>query len=669
MTLHSLEHSKKRLTELKKQLSEHAYRYYVLDTPTISDGEYDALFQELLTIENDFPELTSADSPSQRVGGVALDKFDQIAHRIPMLSLENAFDDDDIREFEQRLLRFLNTTEQLKYVAEPKLDGLAVELIYENGVLATALTRGDGTTGEDVTAQVRTIQAIPLKLRNTFSGLLEVRGEVFMDREGFAKLNRIQEENGKQLFANPRNAAAGSLRQLDPKITAERPLRFFAYGISVPEDTESAGQYALLRDLKDLGLPVNEMTRYCETIEEVIQTYHDFLNVRHDLPYEIDGMVVKVDAFGLQSRLGNKARAPRWAVACKFPATQATTKLVDIKYQIGRTGAVTPVAVLEPVTVDGATISRATLHNHEEIERKDLRVGDTVLIQRAGDVIPEVVKPIAENRDGSEEVIIPPQSCPECSHTLVKKEGEAVTRCPNTLCPAQKLRALSHFSSKAGLDIEGLGRKNIEQLFAEKIIEDIPDIFALEKDRIANLEGWGEKSAENVLAAITARKNPPLSKLLAALGIRFIGEVTASLLEKRFESLSLLAEARFEDLLEIDGIGEQTATSLADYFKNPRTQKLLQELEELGVSPARQTQTNEGKLAGKSFLFTGGLETLSRNEAKKMVVEHGGEVATSVNKKLTHVVVGNKPGSKLQKAKDLGKQIISEVEFLDLVSK
>jgi len=667
MIQHNSEQIKKRLTELKKQLSEHAYQYYVLDNPIISDGEYDDLFQELLTIEEMYPELRSADSPSQRVGGLPLDKFDQIAHRIPMLSLENAFNDNDIVEFEQRLMRFLNSNEKLEYVAEPKLDGLAVELIYNNRVLTSAITRGDGLVGEDVTAQVRTIQEIPLSLREGHDGLLEIRGEVFIDREGFTRLNRNQEENGNQLFANPRNAAAGSLRQLNPRITAERPLRFFAYGISTPEEVESTGQYDLLRYLHNLGLPVNQLTKYCKTIEEVVQAYHFFLEQRHDLPYDIDGMVVKVDNFKLQQRLGNKARAPRWAIACKFPATQATTRLTAINYQVGRTGAITPVAELESVNVDGAMISRATLHNHEEIERKDLRLGDTVLIQRAGDVIPEVVKPIPEKRDGSEKQIIPPDTCPVCSHTLIKKEGEAVTRCPNTLCPAQKLRALSHFSSKAGLDIEGLGKKNIEQLFAEKIIEDIPDIFSLDKTRLARLEGWGEKSAENVLAAITARKNPPLAKLLSALGIRFIGEVTASLLEKRFQSLSLLAKASVEELLDIDGIGEQTATSLADYFNDPRTQELLQKLEETGVSPECQPVEDSGKLTGMSFLFTGSLEDLSRNEAKKRVIEYGGEITTSVNKKLTHVVVGSKPGSKLKKAIDQNKEILSEAEFLDLL--
>ncbi len=420
-------------------LSEHSYNYYVLDNPTISDGEYDQLMQELIEIERQYPQLITTNSPSQRVGGAPLEKFKQVAHSIPMLSLENAFNDEDILDFEKKLNRFLNLDQPLEYAAEPKLDGLAVELIYQDGILVLSSTRGDGTIGEDVTAQVKTITAIPLKLRNAVPGLLEVRGEVFMDEAGFHKLNKEQHAGQRSLFANPRNAAAGSLRQLDPKITATRPLRFFAYGVSSPEATHCTTQTELLDHLKKLGLPVNNLTRHCKTIDDVVLAYHEFLTIRHELPYDIDGMVVKVNNFSLQSRFGNKARAPRWAVACKFPATQVTTRLNDITYQVGRTGAITPVASLEPVKVDGAVISRATLHNHEELERKELRIGDTVLIQRAGDVIPEVVKPIIERRDGTEKIIIAPTACPVCDHPLEKKEGEAVTRCPNTLCPAQKL--------------------------------------------------------------------------------------------------------------------------------------------------------------------------------------------------------------------------------------
>ena len=656
----------KRLTELKKELSEHAYNYYVLHNPTISDSEYDLLFQELLQLEEQNPHLVSEDSPSRRVGGPPLDKFNQVAHQVPMLSLENAFNEEDISDFEKRLTRFLNSSAQLAYVTEPKLDGLAIELIYIHGRLSRALTRGDGKIGEDVTQQVLTISAIPLVLRTEVPEVLEVRGEVFMDKTGFRTLNEQRQEQGEQLFANPRNAAAGSLRQLNPQITASRPLRFFAYGIATPSEVDCTGQYQLLKYLQQCGLPTNNLTRLCSTIDDVIRTYNDFVATRHQLDYEIDGMVVKVDSFSLQERLGNKARAPRWAIACKFPSTQATTRLLDITYQVGRTGAITPVALLEPIKVDGAVISRATLHNQEEIERKDLRLGDTILIQRAGDVIPEVIKPIAEKRTGEEVPVKAPLLCPVCSHSLTKIEGEKILRCTNTLCQAQKLRGLIHFTSKAGLDIEGLGKRYIEQLFEEKILKDIPDIFNLDPQRLAQLDGWGKKSAAKVIEAVSAKKNPSLANLLAALGIRFIGEVTASLLEKQFASLSDLTNATTDDLLEIDGIGEQTARSLVSYFREPRTIEILQKLEQLGISPSKSINDPDGLLAGKRFLFTGGLESLSRSEAKKRVKEKGGEIATTVNAKLTHVVAGNKPGSKLEKARQLGKEIMSEQEFLAL---
>ncbi len=658
------------LNELKKQLGEHAYNYHVLDNPTISDSEYDQLFHNLLQIEQEHPELVTQDSPSQRIGGMPLDKFNQVAHRIPMLSLENAFSEEDLTDFENRLMRYLNSSSTPQYVAEPKLDGLAIELIYRDGTLIRALTRGDGRTGEDVSAQVRTISAIPLRLRAPYPRLLEVRGEAFMDKEGFRRLNQLREKNGEQLFANPRNAAAGSLRQLDPRITASRPLRFFAFGISTAEGLEVEGQHAMLFDfLKERGLPVNDMTRLCKNIEDVVAAYDNFLAVRHNLPYEIDGVVVKVDSFSLQERLGFKARAPRWAIACKFPATQATTTLLDVVFQVGRTGALTPVAILEPVIVGGALVGRATLHNQEELERKDLRLGDTVLIQRAGDVIPEVVKPITEKRTGMEKPVTAPSICPVCSHSLIKHENEVVTRCPNTMCAAQKLRALIHFSSKAGLDIEGLGKKYIEQLVNEQIIEDIPDIFILDHDKLAALPGWGKKSATKVLEAISAKKTPPLGKLLAALGIRFIGETTATLLEQRFQTVGALSEASTEELLQIEGIGLRTAQSLSAYFADSRTRGILKRLQAVGVSPTAPQRPEAGPLSGKSFLFTGSLKTLSRSEAKKRVKENGGEVSTSVSRKLTYVVTGSNPGSKLQQAEQLGKEIISEEEFLKLIGK
>ncbi len=667
MNLSKASAAQERLIELRKQLNEHAHNYYVLDNPTIADSEYDQLFAELLELEELHPELVSDDSPSRRIGGPPLDKFEQVAHRVPMLSLENAFDEADIYEFEKRLVRYLNTTTPPHYVAEPKLDGLAVELIYQNGKLTQALTRGDGRIGENVTAQVQTIGAIPLKLRREVPELLEVRGEVFMDKEGFQNLNKQRQEGGEQLFANPRNAAAGSLRQLNPQITAKRPLRFFAYGVSATDSINCQGQSSLLEYLQNCGLPVNEMTRKCSNVQEVIEAYDYFVEVRHQLAFDIDGMVVKVDDFSLQERLGFKARAPRWAVACKFPSTQATTKLNGITYQVGRTGAITPVALLDPVNVGGAMVARATLHNQEEMERKDLRIGDTVLIQRAGDVIPEVIKPIIEKRTGKEDIVVPPTDCPVCGHSLRKAEGETVIRCPNPLCEAQKLRGLIHFTSKAGLDIEGLGKRNIEQLFEKQLISDIPDIFSLDSSQLAGLEGWGEKSANKAVDAIQAKKSPQLAELLAALGIRFIGEVTAGMLEQRFASLSALAAAQKEDLLEIDGIGSRTAESLVTYFGDPRTREILGRLEEQGVSPARSAPDSTGTLSGMRILFTGGLEKLSRSEAKKLVKENGGEIATSVSAKLTHIVVGEKPGSKLEQARKLGKAIINEKEFLELL--
>lgn len=670
MTNSPTQQQQARHSELKNSLTEYGYQYYVLDNPIISDGEYDQLMLELLKLEERFPQLITDDSPSKRVGGAALEKFSQAVHRIPMLSLENAFNEQDIFEFEKRVLRFLNLESPPKYVAEPKIDGLALELIYNQGKLVQALTRGDGNVGEDVTAQVRTISSIPLQLRHHFTDLLEIRGEVYMDKDGFARLNQHQQKSGQPLFANPRNAAAGSLRQLDPKITAKRPLRFFAYGSSTSENSGTDSHYSLLQQFKEIGFPVNQLTRQCPTINDVVETFNEFLTKRHDLSYEIDGLVVKVDSFQLQERLGAKARAPRWAVACKFPATQATTTLNDVIFQLGRTGAVTPVAILEPVTIDGALVSRATLHNQDEIERKDLRIGDTVFVQRAGDVIPEVVKPVIEKRTGEERKIVMPDGCPVCNHELIRHEGEAALRCPNTLCPAQKLRGLIHFTSKTGLDIEGLGKKYVEQLYEEKIIRDIPDLFSLDSDKLSKLEGWGEKSAANVIRAIEEKKSPSLSRLLAALGIRFIGEITATLLETKFASLKELSQATFDDFLEIDGIGEQTAGSLTKYFNDPRTRQLLDNLQQSGVAPKRKDVADAaGPLDGKVILFTGSLESISRNEGKKLVKDHGGEIATSVNKKLTHVVAGNNPGSKLKKAQEMNKTILSEQQFLALIGK
>ena len=660
----------RRIAELTKELNEHAYRYHVLDDPLISDGEYDRLFQELLKLEEAYPELAAEDSPSRRVGGVPLDKFEQVAHRLPMLSLENGFSDQDLRSFSLRLERFLNEPVSSGFSAEPKMDGLAVELVYEQGRLVTGSTRGDGIIGEDISAQLKTITAIPLRLLRSDVDLLEVRGEVYMEKQGFADLNNSQLAQGLQPFANPRNAAAGSLRQLDPSITARRPLKFFAYGVGDPQSTPCASQTELLDYLQQIGFPACPYNSFCIDIDEVISRFERLASIRHQLPYEIDGMVVKVDELGLQNRLGVKSRAPRWAIARKFPATQATTTLTGVEFQVGRTGAVTPVALLEPVNLDGATVSRATLHNQGEIDRKDLRVGDAVLVQRAGDVIPEVVKPIVARRSGHETPITLPSRCPACDSELIKPDDEAVTRCPNLQCPAQLLRGLVHYCSKAGLDIEGLGKRYVEQLYEEKIIGEIADLYTMDREVLKDLEGWGEKSADNVLAAIDMARTPPLADFIAALGIRFIGENSASLLESHFGSMDKLAGATEEELLEIDGIGDQAARSLVDYFADERIIEMFSRLSQAGVLPASaEKKTDDLALSGATLVFTGSLTRLSRDEAKKLVKEHGGTIASSVTRKVTHVVAGEKAGSKLTKAREAGKTILSEEEFLTLIGR
>ena len=658
----------RRIEELKKLLKEHGHRYHVLDDPVISDGEYDRLFQELLALEEAYPALASSDSPTNRVGGTPLDKFEQVAHRLPMLSLENAFTSEDLQGFAERLQRFLSHPVESGYSTEPKLDGLAVELVYQDGILVQGSTRGDGRTGEDITVQLRTVAPIPLSLRTPFPGLLEIRGEVYMEKQGFLQLNEKQVSLGQQPFANPRNAAAGSLRQLDPNVTAARPLLFYAYGTADPGVTGCATQTQLLTKLQSLGFPVCPLTAFCRDMGEVIAQYRRLADMRHRLPYEIDGMVVKVDDFSLQERLGAKPRAPRWAIARKFPATQVTTRLLDVEFQVGRTGAITPVAQLEPVSLDGATVSRATLHNQDEFQRKDLRIGDTILVQRAGDVIPEVVKPITDNRSGAETVIIMPTHCPACDSALVKPEGEAVTRCVNISCPAQQLRTLIHYCSKAGLDIEGLGKKYVEQLYDEGFIETIPDLYSLNRERLQNLEGWGAKSADNVLNALEGAKNPPLARFLAALGIRYIGEINATLLETHFQSLERLQEASRDELLDIDGIGEQAADSLLLYFSSERVATMLARLAEAGIRPAAPAEpAADLALTGTTLVFTGSLELMSRDEAKKLVKEHGGQIASSITKKVTHVVAGDKAGSKLRKAEEMGKTILTEEQFLEML--
>jgi len=666
-----MEQARLRLEQLREQLAYHAHRYYVLDDPVIADGEYDLMFRELLELEEKFPELVTPDSPSLRVGGPVLERFAEAKHAVPMLSLDNVFDAEELTSYEEKLHRFLQSDESLTYSAEPKLDGLAVELVYENGLLVQGSTRGDGLVGEDITAQLRTVQSIPLHLLAGDSMVpdqLAVRGEVFLTRKGFEALNRQQAEQGKSLFANPRNAAAGSLRQLDPKVTAARPLSFFSFGIAEVEVSGCRNVEELFVWFSRIGFRVNPLIRFCSTLSEVQEHYEYLQRVRHSLEYEIDGMVVKVSDFSLQQRLGNTARAPRWAVAWKFPATQATTVMTGVEFQVGRTGAVTPVAILKPVRVEGAVVQRASLHNRDDIKRKGLMIGDTVLIQRAGDVIPEVIKPVVEKRTGDERNIDFPDHCPVCGHPLAQPEGEVILRCVNAHCPAQRLQSLIYFAGKSGLDIDGLGRRNMEQLVEADLVRDIPDIFLLRREDLAVLEGWGEKSADNALRAIARAKDTSLSRLVGALGIRYVGEVTAELLAGHFKFLDRLITASKDDFLEVEGIGEQVAASLTDYFSDPSTRKMLTRLLELGLV-IREPDIDARPLNGEVFLFTGSLRGMSRNEAKQRVKEMGGQVVSGISRRVTRLVAGEKSGSKLKKAEEMGIQIVDEQQFMKLVGR
>ncbi|PID71877.1 MAG: DNA ligase (NAD(+)) LigA [Desulfobulbus propionicus] len=665
-----------RVRELREQLHLHGHRYYVLDDPTISDQEYDRLFHELLKIEQEHPQLVTPDSPTQRVGGRPLEGFEQVRHLFPMLSLDNIFSVEDLLEFEEKLKRYLKTDQSFTYVAEPKLDGLAVELVYENGVLVTGSTRGDGEVGENITAQLKTVQTIPLRLFPAASDAsppsppeqLIVRGEVFMPKTGFQELNQLRNQAEQPLFANPRNAAAGSLRQLDPQVTARRPLQFFVYSIASTEQAGFQSQSALMEYLATLGFPVNPWIKRCSSAQEVAEHFSLLQVQRHALEYEIDGMVVKVDDFSQQQRLGNTARAPRWAVAWKFPAIQTSTVIEKVEFQVGRTGTVTPVALLRPVEVDGVTVRRATLHNQDEITRKDLHIHDTVLIQRAGDVIPEVVKAIVEERDGSEQPIDFPTHCPECESELQQVEGEAAIKCLNPLCPAQKLQQLIYFAGKNGLDIDGVGKKNIEQLVEVNLLDDIVDFFLLKKEDLVLLEGWGEKSAQAAIDAIKKRKTPELATFIQALGIRYVGEVTAELLAKHYHSLTALREARAADFLEIEGIGPQIAGALENYFSSETFGDLVVRLNSAGVE-VQSSSHEEHPLAGRVFVFTGSLQGMSRNEAKQLVKNSGGQVVSGISGKVTDVVAGEKAGSKLVKAQEKGLSILTEEDFVVLMEK
>jgi DNA ligase (NAD+) len=664
------EHIVNRVRELREQINYHNYRYYVLDSPVISDAEFDRLMQELIRLEEEFPELVTPDSPTQRVGAEPLEKFETVPHRIPMLSLENAFSESEAREFDERVKKFLKINEDLDYVVEPKVDGCAVELVYENGVLTVGSTRGDGYRGENVTQNLRTIRTIPLRLlthEEPAPELLEVRGEVYMEIKEFKKLNEERLAQGEPPFANPRNAAAGSLRQLDPRITASRPLFIYCYGVGEVIGRRFESQWEILQTLKKWGLRVNPLSEQCRGIEPAIAYHHRLEKERHGLSYETDGVVIKVNSLELQERLGTKARSPRWALAYKFTATQATTRVRDIVVNVGRTGAVTPIAIMDPVEVGGVTVSRATLHNEDEVARKDVRIGDMVLIERAGDVIPEVVKVIIEERPPDAKPFKMPKNCPICGTPLVRPPGEAVTRCPNPDCRGALRRKILHFVSKGAMDIDGLGEKIIDQLLEQGLVEKVSDLYRLTEGDLIPLERFAEKSASNLVKAIQNSKEVPLARFIYALGIRYVGEATAQLLAQHFGSLEELAKASEEELLQIEGIGPQVARAIRQFFQDPKNRKLIRELLDLGVKPLPPEKPLKTPLAGKTFVFTGTLSRFSREEAKALVIARGGKVSSSVSAKTDYVVVGADPGSKYVKARELGVTILDEETFEELI--
>lgn len=661
---------KQKINSLRQQLDEHNYRYYVLDDPTISDKEYDNLFQELKALETTHPDLITPDSPTQRVGAAPLKEFNEIKHSIPMLSLENAFIEDDIYDFDQRIHDRLKDSNPIEYCCEPKMDGLAISLRYENGLLKTAATRGDGTTGEDVTENIKTIPSVPLRLRGSnLPDVLEVRGEVFISKSGFEKLNAMAEKAGEKQFANPRNAAAGSLRQLDPRITAKRPLEIYCYGVGEVNGIELPKKHSdILFYLSQLGLRVNPLIKTGLGPGDCIAYYQEIGERRANLPYEIDGVVYKVNSIPLQEKLGFVSRAPRWAIAHKFPAEEVETIIESVEFQVGRTGALTPVARLKPVHVAGVVVSNATLHNMDEIERKDIHIGDHVVIRRAGDVIPEVVSVIVKHRNNDIKPIKPPIRCPVCQSEVERIEGEAAIRCTGGLfCAAQRKESLRHFASRKAMNIEGLGDKLIEQLVDCELLKNASDIYHLELEKVAALERMGDKSAHNLLDEIEKSKKTTFAKFLYALGIREVGEATAKQLAKHFETLEDLEGANEETLQSISDIGPIVASHIVNFFHEKHNKKIISALLNAGITWDKTDKPRHQPLAGKTFVLTGTLATLSREEAKEKLENLGAKVAGSVSAKTSYVVAGADAGSKLKKAETLGVNILDENALLTLL--
>lgn len=661
------------IEDLRRQIEHHNYLYYVLDRPEIPDAEYDRLMRHLQDLEAEHPDLVTPESPTQRVGAKPLKQFAEVRHTIPMLSLNNAFSDEEAEEFDRRARERLGE-ERIHYVAEPKLDGLAIAVVYENGALTRAATRGDGTTGEDVTLNVRTIESVPLRLRGKhIPELLEVRGEVYMPHKGFAELNKRQAKRGEKPFANPRNAAAGSLRQLDPRITAERPLEMYCYGVGEVRGADLPDRHSkILEQLRDWGLRVSPEIKVVRGIDACLNYHRDLLDKRETLPYDIDGVVYKVDRIEQQQELGFVARAPRWALAHKFPAEEEMTKLRDIEVQVGRTGAVTPVARLEPVSVGGVTVTNATLHNEDEIERKDVRIGDTVIVRRAGDVIPEVVGVVKSKRPRNAKKFRMPKKCPVCGSEVERLEGEAVARCTGGLfCPAQRREAIKHFASRRALDIEGLGDKLVEQLDEQGLVKDVAGLYGLSLEQVAGLERMAEKSAQNLLDALEDSKETTLARFIYALGIGQVGEATARNLARHFGNLSALQKASLDDLQEVPDVGEVVAESIHTFFRQAHNKEVIQRLQKAGVHWKDEQPASKAKqpLAGQTFVLTGTLDSMTRDEAKDRLQTLGAKVSGSVSKKTNYVVVGAEPGSKAAKAEALGVTMLDEAAFARLLKK
>ena len=663
-----------RAAELRRELDYHNLRYYQMDDPVISDGQYDALLRELQEIEREHPELQTIDSPTLRVGGDPSPSFSEVQHARPMLSLGNAFDFAELEAWHRRVTGLLDGA-PFDMVCELKIDGLAVSLIYEDGVLVQGATRGNGTTGEDVTRNLRTIRTIPLSLKGFVPMNLEVRGEVFLPIKEFQRLNEERAERGEPLYANPRNTGAGSIRQLDPKVTAARNMEIWVYSLNSTEGVESLeGHWEALEWLDSVGFRINPENRLCHTLEEVQDYYQSWLERRHDLPYEVDGVVVKVSTLALQEQLGIVGREPRWAIAYKFPAEQAVTKLLHIGINVGRTGSLNPYAVLQPVVVGGATVQHASLHNEDDIRRKDIRLGDTVIVERAGEVIPQVVGPVLAERTGDEQVFQMPDRCPECDTPVVKTEDDAMHRCPNSSCPAQFFELLKHFVGKGAADIDGLGERWCGILIKQEMVRDVADLYRLEKARLLELDRMGDKLATRIMDNIEASKNRPLPRLLFALGITHVGSEVADLLSQNFIGFEELSKATEEDLTEIEGIGPKIAESIIAWFQEPENQRVIGKLRSSGVRLEQDAlpvavapSSDAAPFAGLTFVVTGTLSGFSRSDAEGRIKGLGGKVASSVTRKTSYVVVGESPGSKATKAEQLGTPILDEDDFLRLL--